>query len=114
MVLLSSLLHALYVTVETVNTNRRREKSSRKGSYRVHRKADAKESEVQKTSVAVPVLASRHLYTVCVCLLMMVSNQVVQPLLSTTVAAPWYLERRHKQVSAAFLSARAWTRCTVL
>jgi hypothetical protein len=101
-VLLSSLLHALYITVETVNTNRRKVKSLRNGGYRV-RKADAKGSLVRETSVSVPALASRHLYTVCVCLLMMVSSQAVQPLLSSTVAAPWYLERRHKQVSRAFL-----------
>jgi hypothetical protein len=104
-VLLSSLLHALYITVETVNTNRRKIKSLRRGGYRVHRKADTVGSEGRETSSAVPALASRHLYTVCVCLLMMVSSQAVQPLLSSTVAAPWYLERRHKQVSGALISS---------
>jgi hypothetical protein len=111
-VLLSSLLHALYITVETVNTNRRKIKSLRRGGYRV-RKAETKGSEGREKSVAVPALASRHLYTVCVCLLMMVSSQAVQPLLSSSVAAPWYLERRHKQVSRAFLLVALCPRHTV-
>jgi hypothetical protein len=112
-VLLSSLLHALYITVETVSTNRRKIKSLRRGGYRV-RKAETKGSEGREKSVAVPALASRHLYTVCVCLLMMVSSQAVQPLLSSTVAAPWYLERRHKQVRRAFLLVAFCPRHTAL
>lgn len=100
--LLSCLLQVMYTTSDRLTEQKRERERGKKGAYRAYKN---KKSVAPSPSLSVPLsvplpwgtvtgmgmkgtipsmaTTSKHLYTVCVCVLIIVNNPAVRPLLST-------------------------------